>query len=111
MRLKPATPTTPVEKDDPMRVFPRAAEAAVRALKMICEDTKNPVSMRARSAELILSAYNLANLPPDRVSKHNGLRQIQRALELSATDRKIAGKVRAERREQITKVKQELETL
>jgi hypothetical protein len=108
VRLKPATPTTPVEKDDPMRAFPRAAEAAVRALKMICEDTKNPVSMRARSAELILSAYNLANLPPDRVSKHNGLRQIQGALELSVIDRKIAGQVRDDRKKQAEKPREEL---
>jgi len=93
------------------RVFPRAAESAVRTLKAICEDPRQPVSLRARSAELILSAYGLVTLSNEHVSKHNGLRQIQSALELSATDRKVAGQVRARRKEQSLRLKSELEKL
>jgi len=93
------------------RIFPRAAESAVRVLKAICDDPGQPVQMRARSAELILSAYNLVSLSPERASKHNGLRQIQGALELSGIDRKIAGQVRKERRKQSLKLKEELAKL
>jgi hypothetical protein len=67
--------------------------------------------MRFRCAELILSTYGHTSLQPERVSKHNGLRQIQAALELSGTDRKIAGQVRRRRREQSLKLKKELEKL
>ena len=93
------------------RIFPRAAEAALRTLKQICEDDRNPAPMRARSAELLLSAYGLAGLPPERIAKHNGLRSIQGAVELSGIDKAIAGKVRAQRKEQSLKLKKELEKL
>jgi hypothetical protein len=93
------------------RIFPRSVECSIKVLQAICEDPKTPVPMRLRCAELILSAYGLASLPPERVPKHNGLRQVQAAVELSATDKKIAGQVRTRRKEQSLKLKKELEKL
>jgi hypothetical protein len=95
-----------------MRMFPRPVEIALRVLKKICEDPKTPVPMRLRCAELILSSYGLASLPPDRTPKHNGLKGLISArLDLSNVDRTIAGKLRKERRCEAEKLKQELETL
>jgi hypothetical protein len=97
---------------EPMpRTFSRPVEVAVRVLRQICEDPKTPVLMRVRCAELILSAYGHASLRPEQVSKHNGLRQIQGALELSGIDRKIAGRARKERKDQSLKLKTELAKL
>jgi hypothetical protein len=93
------------------RTFPRNVEEVIRVLTGLCKDEKQPPAMRARCGELVLSAYGLVALSPEQKPRHQNLKQIQSALELSGTDRKIAGKVRAERREQITKLKQELKTL
>jgi len=83
------------------RILPRAAEAAIRTLKTICEDPKTPVPMRARSAELILSAYGLVTLSPEQKPRHPGVKAlIDARLDLSAIDAKISGQVRQSKADQ-----------
>jgi len=93
------------------RTFPRNIEAVVRVLTGLCKDEKQPPAMRARCGELVLASYGIVVLNPEQKPRHQGLRQLQGALELSGIDRKIAGQVRKERKNQSMKPKAELARL
>jgi hypothetical protein len=98
-----------------MRHFPRDIETAVRTLKEVCADPKNGIALRARAAELILSAYGLAVIPPERESRYRELKRVKEAVETSRLDKQLAAKVGGqtskERRQQQEKLKQELAKL
>lgn len=91
-----------------LMIFNRNVEDVVRVLTVLCKDEKQPAALRARCGELVLSAYGLVTLTSQQKPRHQGLKQIQNALELSGTDRKIAGQVRTRRKEQSQKLKEEL---
>jgi hypothetical protein len=93
------------------RLFPRNVEDVVRVLTGLCKDEKQPPAMRARCGELVLSAYGLVALPPEQKPRQQGLKQIRSALDLSATDKKIAGQVRTGRKKQTEKLREELTKL
>jgi hypothetical protein len=92
-------------------MFCRNIEDVVRVLTGLCKDEQQPPAMRARCGELVLSAYGLVALSPEQKPRHQGLKQIQDALTLSATDKKIAGNVRDERKKQSMRLKEELAKL
>lgn len=98
-----------------MRIFPRPVEIAVRTLKEVCADPKNPIPLRARSAELILSAYGLAVIPPERESRYRELKRVKEAVETPRLDKELAAKVGGrtskEHRQQQAKLKQEIAKL
>jgi len=83
-----------------MSIFPRPVEIAVRVLKEICAAPQNPVPLRARAAELILSAYGLVSLPPERESTYRGLKRIKTAVDVSALDNPLAAKIREQKAEE-----------
>jgi len=80
-----------------MRIFPRTCETAVKTLREICADPKNPIAIRARCAELILEAYGLAALPAERESAYRELKRIktivQAKVDSSASDRMIVARI------------------
>ena len=83
-----------------MRIFPRSCETAVKVLREICADSKNPNVLRARCAELILEAYGLAALPAERESAYRELKRIKTAVQAkvdaSASDGTIVARIREE---------------
>lgn len=80
-----------------MRIFPRSCETAVKTLREICADPKNPIALRARCAELILEAYGLAALPAERESAYRELKRIKSAVQTkvdaSASDRTVVARI------------------
>jgi hypothetical protein len=90
------------------RRFPRPAERAVRFLDKLLSDETQPRDIRMRCAELVLASYGFVSLAEER-PRHGSLKAIVNArLDLSATDRTIAGQVRTRRKEQSQKLKEEL---
>ena len=91
------------------RRFPRPAERAVRFLDKLLSDETQPRDIRMRCAELVLASYGLVSLAEERRPRHGTLKGLVNArLDLSATDRTIAGQVRTRRKEQSQKLKEEL---
>jgi len=91
------------------RRFPRPAERAVRFLDKLLSDETQPRDVRMRCAELVLSAFGLVTLTAEQKPRHGTLKGIVKArLDLSATDKTIAGQVRTRRKEQSQKLKKEL---
>jgi hypothetical protein len=91
-----------------MRLFPRPAERAVRFLDKLLADDTQPRDIRIRCSELILVCYGLVSLPDDR-QPHKGLKGVVNCrLDLSATDKKIAGRIREDRKKQAKKLREEL---
>jgi len=80
-----------------MRIFPRSCETAVKTLREICADPKNPIAIRARCAELILEAYGLAALPAERESAYRELKRVkaavQQKVDASANDKTIVARI------------------
>lgn len=82
------------------RIFPRPVEAAVRVLKKICDDPTAPIALKARSAELILSAYGMAAIPPEEQPRRYGLKGIIAArVKISEVDKQISERVKADRKQ------------
>ena len=95
-----------------MRAHPRSIEAVLRILTQICEAPDSTTAERLRAAELILCAHGRLTLPPDQLPRRNGLKSLVNArLDLSETDRKIAGQARKERKQRSLRLKAELEKL
>jgi hypothetical protein len=92
-----------------MRTHPQSIEVVLRVLKKICEAADSTTAERFRACELILAAHGRLVLSPDKLSKHNGLRQIPKALAQSSTDKEIAGQVRAEQAEERKRQRQKRE--
>ncbi len=92
-----------------MRRQPKSIESVLRTLKGICEAPDSTNAERFRAAELILAAHGRFVLSPDKLPKHNGLRQVQNAMAQSATDKEIAGQVRAEQAEERKRQRQKRE--
>jgi hypothetical protein len=92
-----------------MRTHPQSIETVLRVLRKICGAPDSTTAERFRAVELILAAHGRLVLSPDKLPKHNGLRQIQAALELSGTDKRIAGQVRAEQAEERKRQRQKRE--
>jgi hypothetical protein len=96
------------------RRFPRPAERAVRFLDKLLADDTQPRDIRMRCAELVLASYGLAPLAEERQPRHRGLKAlIDARLELSAVDKEIGGRVRAEQAKQRKerKLQREIEKL
>lgn len=83
-----------------MSHFPRALESAIRRLRAICEDDKNPVDVLLRASELIVSSYGLAHIPEHREPRRKGLKAVVQArLQMSAVDKEIVGRLAEARKE------------
>jgi hypothetical protein len=97
-----------------MRTHPQSIEVVLRVLKKICEAAESTTAERFRACELILAAYNRLVFEPERKPQHRALKTIVDArLELSAVDKEIAGRVRAEQAKQRKerKLQREIEKL
>ncbi len=82
------------------RIFPRPVEAALRVLKTICNDATTSIVLRARSAELILSAYGLAEIRTDEEPRHRSTKQVAKArVKVGQLDRTLSEKISADRKQ------------
>jgi hypothetical protein len=93
------------------RRFSPTVEIAVRTLREICAAPQQSIPLRARAAELILSAYGLTSLPAESESRHLQLKKVKTAVELSSLDKQIARRMRQTDEQKLKRIGREIRKL